>query len=438
MTTRLVERARAALRNGIVRTALGLYVLQAGMYLLPIATVMFLARRLGPVHWGSLVFMQAFVTYVTFLVNYGFNYSATRDVARHRHDPDRLKDLLAGVLGAKVMLAFLSIVLVVPVAIIVPAVHRNQDLLWPAMLWALAVAASPAWYFQGLERLGIVARCDTAARILSLIAIVLVVQSKDDAWKVLAIQGGLLLCATVIELTVAYKEVGFRMPSTALVRQTLRLGWAIFMLSGAISFYTIGNGFMVGLFGTSAAVAYYVGAERICRVLGTLLTPIAQAVYPRTSHLATQARWRAARLAKTSLILMAAGGCAMGVFLFAAAPILVQILLGPGFDQAIPVLQILALVPPMVAVSNVLGVQWGLALGLDRLVNMVMYAAGLLNIVLAIILVPHYFQIGMAVSVVVAETFVAAGLYLLLRLKGLDPFAVAGTEWEEAPATVPA
>ena len=163
MTTRLVERARSALRNGIVRTALGLYVLQAGMYLLPIATVMFLARRLGPVHWGSLVFMQAFVTYVTFLVNYGFNYSATRDVARHRHDPDRLKDLLAGVLGAKVMLAFLSIVLVVPVAIIVPAVHRNQDLLWPAMLWALAVAASPAWYFQGLERLGIVAQTDLAA-----------------------------------------------------------------------------------------------------------------------------------------------------------------------------------------------------------------------------------------------------------------------------------
>src|SRR5256885_13288426 len=107
MTTRLVERARAALRNGIVRTALGLYVLQAGMYLLPIATVMFLARRLGPVHWGSLVFMQAFVTYVTFLVNYRFNYSAPPGVARHRHQPDRLQELPARVPGAQIMLGVL-------------------------------------------------------------------------------------------------------------------------------------------------------------------------------------------------------------------------------------------------------------------------------------------------------------------------------------------
>src|SRR2546430_14936479 len=99
----------------------------------------------------------------------------------------------------------------------------------------------------------------------------------------------------------------------------------------------------------------------------------------------------------------------MGVFLFAAAPILVQILLGPGFEQAIPVLEILALVPPMVAVSNVLGVQWGLALGLDRLVNMGMYAARLLDIALASILVAHYFHIGMAGCGVVAEAFLAAG-----------------------------
>src|SRR2546429_8830372 len=107
MTTRLVERARAALRNGIVRTALGLYVLQAGMYLLPIATVMFLARRLGPVHWGSLVFMQAFVPYVTFLVNYGFNYSATPDVARHPHHSDCLQGLPARGAGAQMQLGFL-------------------------------------------------------------------------------------------------------------------------------------------------------------------------------------------------------------------------------------------------------------------------------------------------------------------------------------------
>jgi PST family polysaccharide transporter len=342
------------------------------------------------------------------------------------------------VLGAKIVLTVVSIGMVLPVAALVPAVQRNASLLWPALWWAIAVAASPSFYFQGLERLGVVARCDTAARVLSLLAIVLAVRGPDDTWKVLAIQGAFLSAAVLIELAVAYRQVSFCMPTARLVAQTLRLGWAVFLLTGALSFYTIGNGFILGIFGTSTAVAYYVGAERICRVLGTLLTPICQAVYPRTSHLAAEAPAKAARLARMSLLVMLAVGCAMGLFLFAGAPILVHVLLGSGFEGAIPVLRILALLPPLLAVSNVLGVQWGLALGLDRLVNLVMLGAGMLNIGLAFLIVPRYLHIGMAVSVVAAEVFVAVGLYATLRLKQLDPFKVAAAEWSEAPVTMPA
>jgi PST family polysaccharide transporter len=433
-----MSRGRALLRNGVVRNALGLYVMQFGQYLLPIATVMILARRLGPTHWGSLVFMQAFASYVTFLVNYGFNYSATREVARNSQDKDRLADLVAGVVGAKLALAVASMLLVLPVAALVPPVHRNAGLLWPAMLWAISIAASPAFYFQGLERLGVVARFDTVARVLSLVVVVLVVAGPADTWKVLAVQGGLLSCAVLVELAVVYREVGFRVSRPRLVRQSLRLGWAIFMLTGALSFYTIGNGFVLGLFGTPAAVAYYVGAERICRVFGTLLSPITQAVFPRTSHLASRAPAEAARLARNSLLVMTAVACPMGVVLFAGAPILVHVLLGPGFESAIPVLRILSLLPPLIAASNVLGVQWGLALGLDRLVNLVMFGAGVLNVSLAFLLVPHYSQIGMAMSVVAAELSVVAGLYVTLRLKRLDPFTMAVPSRADAPAVLSA
>ena len=438
MIVPLIAKGRGLLKHGIVRNALGLYALQLGTYLLPIATVMVLARRLGPGHWGSLAFMQAFAAYVTFLTNYGFNYSATREVARHRDDPERLKDLLAGVLGAKLALAVVAIVAVVPVSMLVPAIHREQALLWPGMLWAFSIAASPAWFFQGLERLGIVARWDTGARLLSLLAILLVVRSPADTWKVLAIQGGLLFAAVVVEMVVAYREVGFRRPTARLTWETLRLGWSVFMLTGALSFYTIGNGFILGLFGSSVVVAYYMGAERICKVLGTLLTPISQAVFPRTSHLATHARGEAARLARMSLFVMVGAALVMGAFLYLAAPVLVRVLLGAGFENAVVVLRILSVLPPLIAASNVLGVQWGLALGLDRLVNLVMVGAGILNVVLAFLLVPHLYHVGMALSVVLSEAFVAAGLYVMLRLKHLDPISLSGGPWTEAPAAIPA
>jgi PST family polysaccharide transporter len=414
------------LRNGVVRNALGLYVLQIGSYLLPIATIVFLARLLGPRDWGSLAFMQAFAGYVMLVVTYGFNYSATREVARHRSDPDQLADLLAGVLGAKVALTILSIAVVVPLSGLVAPIHRNQNLLWPAMLWALSLSYSLNWFFQGLERMAFVARWETAARVLSLAGIVILVRSPADTWKVLAIQGAMMTGAVVVELAVTYREVRFRIPSARLVVRTLGLGWSTFIYQGALSFYTVGNGFILGLFGSPAAVGYYVGAEKISKAFATMLFPITQAVYPRISHLASHARGDAARLARASLFLVGAAGCLMGLGVFLGAPLLVHVVLGPGFDSAVVVLRILALLPPLIAISNVLGIQWMLALGLDRLVNTVVISACVLNVTLALILVPRYQHVGMAVAVVASEALVAFGLYAMLRIRNLDPLAIAG------------
>jgi PST family polysaccharide transporter len=89
----------------------------------------------------------------------------------------------------------------------------------------------------------------------------------------------------------------------------------------------------------------------------------------------------------------------------------------------------------LIAFSNVLGIQWMLALGLDRLVNAIVVSACVLNVTLAIILVPHHLQVGMAIAVVASEALVAVGLYAVLRLKNLDPLAIAGpSHVESAPA----
>jgi polysaccharide transporter, PST family len=420
-------------RDGLWRNVLGLYVLQITGYLLPIATIFVLARLLGPQNWGSLAFMQAFAGYVVLAVTYGFGYSATREVARHRDDPEKLADLLAGVMGAKVVLAAAALLIVVPLATFVPPIQRSQGLLWPAIFWALSMSFSLNWFYQGLERMAFVARWETAARAMSLAGILILVRSPADTWKVLAIQGCLLSAAVLVELGAAYREVRFRVPSARLVRHTLQSGSSMFLFSGALSFYTIGNAFILGLFATPTIVGYYVGAEKIGKAAATLLYPITQAVFPRMSNLALAARYEAARLARTSLFLVGAAGCAMGLAVFLAAPLLVRAVLGPGFEASVVVLRILALLPPLVAVSNVLGIQWMLALGLDRFVNAVIVSACLLNVSLALILVPHYMHVGMAVAVVSSETLVVLGLCAVLKRKRLDPFVIAKAAEQPEP-----
>src|SRR4029077_20362749 len=130
---------------------------------------------------------------------------ATREVARHRDDPEQLAELVAGVLGAKAVLTVAALCGTVAVGLLVPPVHRYQSLFWPAMLWALSLSFSLNWFFQGLERMGFVARWESAARVLALAGILLMVHSQADSWKVLAIQGVAMSAAVLVEVAVTYR-----------------------------------------------------------------------------------------------------------------------------------------------------------------------------------------------------------------------------------------
>jgi PST family polysaccharide transporter len=99
------------------------------------------------------------------------------------------------------------------------------------------------------------------------------------------------------------------------------------------------------------------------------------------------------------------------------------VLLGKGFDNSVPVLRLLSLLAPLVAGSIVLGIQWMLPLRLDKEFNVIMLSAGALNLALALLLAPRYQQMGMAVSVVLAEILVTGSMVVLLRRRKLDPWA---------------
>jgi PST family polysaccharide transporter len=125
---------------------------------------------------------------------------------------------------------------------------------------------------------------------------------------------------------------------------------------------------------------------------------------------------------------MGVGGAVIGGVVFVLAPSLVRILLGSQYGPAVQVLRILALLPPLVALSNVLGIQWMLPLRLDRAFNTIIVASGIINLSLATALAPRYAAHGMAWAVVGAETFVTIAMCVVLRRWKLDPVG----DWPKA------
>jgi len=417
------DRIKSLLGHTLVQNALSLYGVQIASYVVPLATIPYLARVLGAAGWGTVAFAQSFGFYVALIGEYGFGYSATRAVAQARENREKLAEIVAGVQGAKALLALVSLVVSAVAYLWVPLFREHPALLGSAMFWALAFGFNMMWFFQGFERMHHVAMLDVGAKILATIGIFLLVRRPADAWRVLAIQGLGLFCSSVVGLTLTYRMVPFRLPTVNSVKIAMHMGWSMFLFRNSVSLYTTGNAFILGLFVSPQIVGYYAGAEKVSKAFVGLLNPITQTLYPRLSHLAHQARERAATLAKMGFWIMGGGGVGLGILIFVSAPLVLRVVLGPGFGPAVPVLRILALLAPFISLNNVFGIQWMLPLGKDRAFNRIILLAGLINIILASLLAPAFAARGMAWSVVTAEFFVAVSIYLYLRWRKLDPIS---------------
>ena len=382
-------------------------------FVLPLVLIPYLARVLHPAAWGLVIFAQSFGLWIWLILEYGFNFSATREVARHRGDTQRISTIVSGVMGAKAVLAVAAMLVTLLTMIVAwvliakfcsPQNHEccvvifraHPDYLCWAVIYSLTQGMSPLWYFQGTERMVSRALLDILSRVVVTVATVLVVKSASQGWIVLAMQGVGGLISTTLLLTWMYREIQWRLPTWREIDTALRQGWSMFVFRMASSLYTIANSFILGLFVPTIFVGYYGAADRAVNAAKGLIDPMSQAFYPRISHMTVTNPAKAVRLAWYALFIIGLIGIALGGGLALAAPQLVHIMLGRGYDAVVPVLRVLALSLPVIAFGTVLGVQWVLPLGLDRQFATVVIGAGVLNLILACLLAPHWKAVGMA------------------------------------------
>jgi polysaccharide transporter, PST family len=407
-------------RSAIFHNALALYAIQGASFLLPLVTLPYLARVLGPEGWGVVMFAQAFSIWLALLLNYGFGFSGTRAVARHRDEPGRLAAIVTGVQGAKVLLLVLSTLLALLAWRFVPIFRSSPEYLFWAWGAAMLQGFSPVWFFQGIERLRAPAALDVFAKLLATVGIFVVVRAPEHGWMVLALRAGAEMISTGVLTAWLYRAVPRLRFSLSLAREMLRDGWSLFVFVGAASVYTSANAFLLGLLAPAREVSFFGAGERIVRAASLLLGPLSQALYPRVSNLVAHDRERASVLIRRSLLPFVGLGVAMGVALIVLAPLITRVVFGPEYAPVASVIRVLAIVPMLLGVGTVLGLQWALPMGMDRIYTRFVLFAGVLNVVLAVTLVPHYGAVGMAVASVLAEASVEVGLVWLVLRHGGD------------------
>jgi PST family polysaccharide transporter len=398
-----------------------LFSLQGLNYLIPLAVLPFLVRVLGIERYGLLAFAQSFAQYFVILIDYGFNLSATRQIARFRLDRESVSSLFWCVIILKVIFMCLSLVILVFLLAEVPRFHSEVGLYSVGFLAVIGTVLFPTWIFQGMEQMKYISMVSGSAKLLSAVLLFIFVRSSSDYVLALAILSGGMLFAGIVGLLVAINrfDIIMKMPPLAELVATLRGGWHLFVSTAATTFYTNSNVFLVGIFAGNVQAGYFSAAEKVIRGMQGLLGPITQAIYPHVSSLAAISRDRAVTFLRKSFIWIGILSFIPSLLLWLFASPVARLILGSSAADCSSIFRWMAMLPFIIAVSNVLGIQTMIPFGLERQLSRIYVLAGLGSLATSILLIRHYGALGAAVSVLTVEVVIVFCMWQSLRSRGL-------------------
>ena len=166
--------------NTILTNIASLGLLQMANYVIPILVIPFVVRALGAEGFGKASYAQNIITYLTVLVNFGFDYSATRDIAINKDNIIKRREIFWSVISHKSILLLLSFVALGIMYFTFSRVTEDLPLYIYAALVNVGFVFFPTWFFQGIEKMGKMAIFNFVSRAFGGALVVLLVREASD------------------------------------------------------------------------------------------------------------------------------------------------------------------------------------------------------------------------------------------------------------------
>ena len=264
---------------------LALSAVQAGNFLVPLLALPYLTRTLGSEGYGQVVWVQTVMLFGAIWVDFGFGWSATRDISANRHDAARVALVFASTWAVQWLLAAIFVTGIL-LAAFVGMVTRP----WPYVAGlgiVLGQVLLPLWLFQGLEALRSVAAIQLLGKLLTLPLVFAWVQESNDQIGALLFFSASSVLVGLLSLGLIWRRslVQWVRPSATGMWQVFRQAALLFSSRALISTYTTLIPLAVGWWAGTTQLAYFNLADRLKSAVQALLVPISQALFPRMSWL---------------------------------------------------------------------------------------------------------------------------------------------------------
>ena len=416
---------KSTLKNKEFRDIISLMFLQGVNYIMPVLVLPYLITVIGAEGFGIYSFALSVCQYLILIVDFGFNLSATKQIAIHKGDKEKVSKIFSDTVYAKMFLMFVSLALALVLSLIPNfAVYRTAIFVMFGMV--IGHALLYVFLFQGLDEIRWVSFFTAIAKFMVLPLTFIFVKGPEDLYIAVFLQGFVSVVAAIISLIMIGTKKWVN-----LVRFSFNGMWSaikdalpIFLSSAATSIYTVCFVLILGYFATSDIVGQYSASERIMRVLVLFaFTPIMQVFYPKVSRLARNNKVDAEKLYKKILYGVVGIMSLICVGIYILSYVIVP-LAGDDYMGTESIMRIMAFAPIFIGTGGVIGQIYILALSDNKykkyFTNTYIMAA-IIAIISIFIFIPTLKAQGAAIALLITEIFVMFSfLFFKRKIKKLE------------------
>ncbi len=276
------------LRNKAVENGIWLYALQFFNTVIPMLTIPYITRVLGPEGYGEFTVAFNLIGYFQVVVEYGFAMSGARKASLAESD-EELHSCFTSMILARLLLCFICAVVAFAYSIIARCSTVQTLCILLLFLIPIGTILQQTWLFQGKQKMKYITISSIISRIASLVAIFVFVKSVDDLAIYCVCYSITTVLMGVIGVIIAVTKLNMRFVGVKLsdVVGELKNGWYVFISSlNSLVFSAFGIT-VLGFMCTKYEVGIYSAIQKIPMIMLMGWNPISQVLYPISSRKTT-------------------------------------------------------------------------------------------------------------------------------------------------------
>ncbi|WP_375295427.1 oligosaccharide flippase family protein [Morganella morganii] len=393
----------------MIKSILSMITVKCISFISPILLIPALVNFLGISQYGRYNFILAISGLLSIFINYGFEYSASRDLSRAKSQ-SKINSIYTNTLACKFIIYILS----TPILILICYYYNISKYLFGSIsLFLFSQVLFPIYVFQGMKRMGFLIYNTLFLNIIFLIYIILLITLNSARTVEIVFVGyAIINIISAIQLMFFIKKRLYITIESLCIKNIIahfQHGWWIFLsriTSSGLSHITI---ILLASILSEKLLGIYTLSDKIIRAINSFYYAIQQAVYPYLCNAIDKKKI----LYTISLFILLSFSLLMILVLFFKSQIIYYF---PSINDHYYffVLMITSILP--MTISGMFGINYLLVNNANRTFTISIALGAITNILMLLFYVQENSLVDSAITLVISETIVLISMLSLFMI----------------------